>query len=95
MVEMSGVENFMIKKSGFEKFILPLGLNCLGLKLGVEKSGDEMSFNPLTAPHCRNGRITWGQFISLITHLLNLISEAHYYLYWAQFKSSMVFNQSA
>ena len=39
MVEMSGVEKFMVEKSGVEKFLLALGLNCLGLKLGVENSG--------------------------------------------------------
>ena len=38
MVEKSGVVKFMVKKSG---------LNGPGLKLGVEKSGVEMSFN-----HC-------------------------------------------
>ena len=46
MVEMSGVQKFMVHKSAVEKFLLALGLNCLGLKLGVEKSGVEMSFNP-------------------------------------------------
>ena len=35
---MSGVEKFMVEKSGVEKFPLALGLNCLGLKCGVEKS---------------------------------------------------------
>ena len=45
MVEMSGVKKFMVEKSGVEKFLLALGLNCLGLKLGVEKSRVEMSFN--------------------------------------------------
>ena len=37
MVEMSGVEKFMV-----EKFSVALELNCLGLKLGVE-----MCFNPV------------------------------------------------
>ena len=54
MVEMSGVEKFMVEKSGVEKFLFDLGLKswlkcpglkCLGLMLGVEKSGVEMSFN--------------------------------------------------
>ena len=45
----------MVEKSGVEKFLLALGLKSswlkcpglkgLGLKLGVEKSGVEMSFN--------------------------------------------------
>ena len=47
----------MDEKSGVEKFLFALGLKSswlkspgfkgLGLKLGVEKSGVEMSFNPL------------------------------------------------
>ena len=48
MVEKSSVEKFMVEKSAVEKFLLALGLNCLGLKLGVEKSGDEMSCNRQT-----------------------------------------------
>ena len=49
----------MVEKSGVEKFLLALGLKSswlknpglkgLGLKLGVEKSGVEMSFNPLVS----------------------------------------------
>ena len=35
----------MVEKSGVEKFLFVLGLKGLGLKLGVEKSGVEMSFN--------------------------------------------------
>ena len=38
----------MVEKSWVENFILVLGLNFLRLKLGVEKSGVEMSCN------CRN-----------------------------------------
>ena len=55
MVEKSGVEKFMVEKSGVEKFLFALGLKRswlkspglkgLGLKLGVEKSGVDMSFN--------------------------------------------------
>ena len=45
MVEMSGVEKFMVEMSGVENFLLALGLNFSRLKLGVEKSGVEMSFN--------------------------------------------------
>ena len=47
----------MVEKSGVEKCLFALGLKCswlkspalkgLGLKLGVEKSGVEMSFNQL------------------------------------------------
>ena len=47
----------MVEKSGIEKFLLALGLKSswlkcpglkgLGLMLGVEKSGVEMSFNHL------------------------------------------------
>ena len=48
---MSGVEKFMVEKSGVEKFLLALGLNFLGLKLGVEKSGVEMSFNHFEEPN--------------------------------------------
>ena len=47
MVEMSGVEKFMVEESGVEKFLLDLGVKSLGLKLGVEKSRFEMSFNCL------------------------------------------------
>ena len=43
MVEKSGVE-----KSGVEKFRLEMFTQNLGLKLGVEKSGVEMSFNRYT-----------------------------------------------
>ena len=46
MVEKFSVEKFMVEKSGVEKFLLTLGLNCPGLKLGVEKSRVEMSCNP-------------------------------------------------
>ena len=45
MIEMSEVDKFMVKKSGVEKFFLALGLKCPVLKLGVVKSGVEMSFN--------------------------------------------------
>ena len=45
MVEMSGVKKFMVEQSGVEKFLLTLRLNCLGLKLGVEKYRVEMSCN--------------------------------------------------
>ena len=43
---MSGVEKFMVEKAGVEKFLLGLGLNCMGLQLVVEKSGVEMFSNP-------------------------------------------------
>ena len=39
------VEKFMVEKLWVENFILVLGLNCLGLKLGVENSGVEISCN--------------------------------------------------
>ena len=45
MVEMSEVEKFLVEKSMAIKFLLALGLKCPGLKLGVEKSWVEMSFN--------------------------------------------------
>ena len=45
MVEMSGVEKFGVEKSGVEKFLLAFGLKNLWLKLRVEKSGVEMSYN--------------------------------------------------
>ena len=45
MVEMSGVEKFMVEKSVVENFPLALVLNCLGLKLGVDKSRVEISYN--------------------------------------------------
>ena len=51
MIEKSGVEKFMVEKSGVEKsgvgkfMVESPGLKGLGLKLGVEKSGVEMSFN--------------------------------------------------
>ena len=50
-VEKSRVGKSGVEKSGVEKFLLALGLKSswlesLGLKLGVEKSGVEMSFNP-------------------------------------------------
>ena len=35
----------MVEKLWVENFILVLGLNCLGLKLGVENSGVEISCN--------------------------------------------------
>ena len=53
MIEKSGVEKFMVEKSGVEKsgvgkfMVESPGLKGLGLKLGVEKSGVEMSFNHL------------------------------------------------
>jgi hypothetical protein len=47
MVEMSVVEKFMVEKSGVDKFLLALGLNCLGLKLWVEKSRVEISFDQI------------------------------------------------
>ena len=46
MVEMSRVEKFMVEMSVVEKFLWTLGLKSPGLKLGVEKSGVEMSCNP-------------------------------------------------
>ena len=55
-VEKSGVEKFMVEMSGVEKFLFALGLTSswlkspglkgLGLKLGFEKFGVELSFNP-------------------------------------------------
>ena len=45
IVEISGVERCVVKKSGVEKLLLALELKCPGLKLGVEKSGVVMSFN--------------------------------------------------
>ena len=46
MVQKSGVEKFLVKKSGVGKFMLKnLGLKGPGFKVGVEKSGVEMSFN--------------------------------------------------
>ena len=45
MVEISGVEKFMVEKSGVEKFLLTLGFKSPGLKLGVQKSGVELSCN--------------------------------------------------
>jgi hypothetical protein len=50
MVQKSGVEKFLVKKSGVGKFMLKnLGLKGPGLKVGVEKSRVEMSFN-----HCKD-----------------------------------------
>jgi hypothetical protein len=43
----------MVEKSGVEKFLLALELNNPGLKLGVEKSGVEISYNPQKVRHCR------------------------------------------
>ena len=48
MVDKSNVERFMVEKSGVEKYLL-----ALGLKLGVEKSGVEISCNSQKVRHCR------------------------------------------
>ena len=47
-----GLESSWLKNPGLESsWLKSLGLKGLGLKLGVEKSGVEMSFNPSeTAP---------------------------------------------
>ena len=55
----------MVEKSGVEKFLLALGLKSswlenpglkgLGLKLGVEKSGVEMTFNPKSMVYIQMG----------------------------------------
>ena len=45
LVEMSVVEKFMVENPGVEKFLWTLVLKSSGLKLGVEKSGVEMSCN--------------------------------------------------
>ena len=42
---LHGVDKLMVKKPGVEKFFMGLGLKCSGLKLGVVKSGVEMSYN--------------------------------------------------
>ena len=45
MVEKSGVENFLFLLGLKSSWLKIPGLKGLGLKLGVEKSGVEMSFN--------------------------------------------------
>ena len=45
MVEKSGVEKFLFALGLKSSWLKNPGLKGLGLKLGVEKSGVEMSFN--------------------------------------------------
>ena len=47
MVEKSGVEKFLFALGLKSSWLKSPGLKGLWLKLGIEKSGVEMSFNPL------------------------------------------------
>ena len=46
--EKSRFEIIMVEKSAVEKFLLAFGLNCLGLKLWIDKSMVEISCNHQT-----------------------------------------------
>ena len=50
MVEKSGVEKFLFALGLKSSWLKTPGLKGLGLKLGVEKSGVEMSFNHVILP---------------------------------------------
>ena len=58
----------MVEMSGVEKFLMALGLNFLRLKLGVEKSGIGMSFNPHKVQSLPLTMLFFGQKLFLGTH---------------------------